>query len=214
MNRKKTKTNQKESDNLQQKKEMSLDQKIEAILFFKSEEISLNFLTKLLGKKKKEIREALEKLEERLEKTGMTLIKNNDRYLLTTKPEFSEIIEEIKTKEVVSDLSPSALETLAIVLYRENVSRLELDNIRGVNSSYILRNLLVRGLINKKNENGSIQYIPSMDLLAFLGINNVEKMPSFEVVKKKIFELEHKNDELAEESEISKNEKESHENTN
>ncbi len=170
--------------------DFSLDKKIEAILFFKGEEVSLNFLVKILEEKKKDIKEAILVLRERLENSALNLIEVNEKYLLSTRKEASSLIEKMKEKEEFSELSPSALETLSIILYKEEISRAELDLIRGVNSSYILRNLLIRGLIEKENENGSTKYIPTTDLLSFLGIESTNKMPAFEEVRKKIAEID------------------------
>ena len=171
-------------------KDFSLDKKIEAILFFKGEEISLNFLVKILEEKKKDIKESILILRERLENTSLNLIEANEKYLLSIRPQASPLIEKMKEKEEFSELSPSALETLSIILYKKEINRAELDQIRGVNSSYILRNLLIRGLVEKKSENGGINYIPTLQLLAFLGIESVEKMPAFEEVRKKLLEIE------------------------
>jgi len=176
-------------------KDFSLDKKIEAILFFKGEEISLNFLVKILEEKKKDIKESILILRERLEGTSLNLIESNEKYLLSVRPQASSLIEKMKEKEEFSELSPSALETLSIILYKKEINRAELDQIRGVNSSYILRNLLIRGLVEKKSENGGINYIPTLHLLAFLGIESVEKMPAFEEVRKKLSEMESEGEE-------------------
>jgi segregation and condensation protein B len=174
--------------------DFSLDKKIEAILFFKGEEISLNFLVKILEEKKKEIKEAILVLRERLEKTSLNLIEVNEKYLLSIRPEASPLIEKMKEKEEFSELSPSAIETLSNILYKEEIGRAELDQIRGVNSSYILRNLLIRGLIEKKSENGGTKYIPTLNLLSFLGIESVDKIPAFEEVRKKLEEIGERGD--------------------
>jgi segregation and condensation protein B len=191
--------NKKKSEEEKINYDLSLDQEIEAILFFKADEVNLKYLVKILNKKKKEIKEAITVLKQRLENSALMLIEDNDRYLLAIKPTLSNIIEKIKEKDEYGELSPSALETLAVVLYKKEVSRQELDLIRGVNSSYILRNLLIRGLINKKNENGTVKYIPSLDLLSFLGVDNVEKMPAFDTIRKKIEEIENRENEIIKE---------------
>ena len=178
-----------------EKNELNLDQKIEAILFFKGEEVSLNNLSKILEIKKGKIKDAILILKERLKNSGIFLIENDNKYLLTTKPEASEIIEKIKTKDEYGELSPSAIETLSIILYKNGATRADLDLIRGVNSSYILRNLLIRGLIEKKNENGSLKYLPTLDLMSFLGISNIEEMPAFQKIKESLEKIEIQNKE-------------------
>ena len=65
------------------------------------------------------------------------------------------------------------------------MSRADIDYIRGVNSTFIIRNLLIRGLIDRVTNKGSrgFMYKPSFELLSFLGISNIEELPEFDTVK-------------------------------
>ena len=65
-----------------------------------------------------------------------------------------EILKSIVNSEFDSELSKASLETLSIIIYKNTASRAEIDYIRGVNSSFILRNLLVRGLIEREAQRG------------------------------------------------------------
>ncbi len=106
-----------------------------------------------------------------------------------TNPESSKLIEAVRTEELSKDLGRAGLETLAIVLYQGPIRRSEIDYIRGVNSNFILRNLLIRGLIERKtdpNDNRAAVYSPSMDLLRFLGITQVSELKDFDSVKETI----------------------------
>ena len=81
------------------------------------------------------------------------------------------------------------METLSIILYQGPISRSDIDYIRGVNSQFILRNLLIRGLIERidnPNDARSFLYKVSINLLANLGINKIEELPEYEQVKKDI----------------------------
>ena len=149
---------------------ISLDQKIEALLFYRGEEISLNFLSKYLDEKKSAIKKALEILRLRLKNSSLVLIENNNSFLLATRKEFSEIIKTAENKEENTDLSKSALETLSIILYKSPISKAVLDEIRGINSAYILRNLLIRGLVERKKDENKNVYFPTIKLLRFLTI--------------------------------------------
>ena len=161
---------------------MTLDQKIEGLLFFKGEPISVKKLAEFLGVKKDEVNEALKLLEEKLADLGLTLIHNENEVMLGTKSELGPILEKIRKEELSKELSKASLETLSVILYKDGVARSEIDYIRGVNSSFILRNLLVRGLIEKTvHPTDSRRYIykPSFDLLAYLGISNVSELPGY-----------------------------------
>jgi len=163
----------------------NLEKKIESILFWKAEPIKVSELAQILQLKDREINEALKTLQERLSDRGLSLIINDNKVALVTCPEASDIIEKLHKEELTKDLSKATLETLTIVLYRGPMRRSEIDYIRGVNSQFTLRALLVRGLIEKKiDEKDERAYIYSttIDTLAHLGVSNVEELPDYESV--------------------------------
>lgn len=161
---------------------LTLDSQIEAVLFLKSEPLSKKTLAKLLEKSIEEIESALFVLEERLETRGITLLSKDDKVMLGTSSEMSEIIEKIKKEELSKDLGKASLETLSIILYKAPITRSEIDYLRGVNSNFILRNLLIRGLIEKisnPEDQRSYLYKPTFELLSYLGVNKVEDLPEY-----------------------------------
>lgn len=158
---------------------MTLDARIEAILFWKAEPISISKLATLLEKQEADIRDALEDLEDRLEGRGITLIKNENEVSLVTAPEVSDLIESMTKEELMKDLGKAGLETLSIVLYKGPVTRADIDYVRGVNSAFILRNLSIRGLILKENN----LYKPSLELISYLGIKKIEDLPDLDLIR-------------------------------
>lgn len=168
---------------------MNLDSQIEAILFFKGEPVTIKKLAELLSVHEDTIVEALGLLEEKLTGRGLTLIKNDDEVMLGTAKEASEIIESIKKDELSRELGKAGVETLSIILYQGPISRPDIDYIRGVNSSFILRNLMVRGLVERTtnpNDSRGYLYKPTFELLAHLGVSAIEELPEFETMKEKI----------------------------
>lgn len=168
---------------------MTNEQKIEALLFWKGEPMSIEKISTTLNLNKDEVLSSLTNLEKGLVGRGITLVKKDEEVMLGTIKDASEMIEAITKEELSRDLGKAALETLAIVLYEGPVSRATIDYIRGVNSSFILRNLSIRGLvekINNPNDARSYLYRPSFDLLTFLGLESVENLPDFETIKTKI----------------------------
>ena len=106
--------------------------------------------------------------------------------MLGTSPENHDLIEKLKKDELSKDIGKAGLETLSIVLYRGPVRKSEIDYIRGVNSGSILRNLMIRGLIERKSDEKdqrSFLYVPTFDLLSFLGISELNELPEYEKVK-------------------------------
>jgi segregation and condensation protein B len=161
---------------------MNLEQKLEAILFFKGEPVSFKRLEGILNVSKSEIKDAIFNLKNNLQSRGIVLIENNEEITLGTAPELSELIENLQKEELNRDLSKASLETLSIILYKNSVTRAEIDYIRGVNSSFTLRALSVRGLIEKTvdpKDNRRFVYNPSFELLSFMGINSVEELPEW-----------------------------------
>lgn len=161
---------------------MNLETKIEAVLFWKGEAISKKKLGEILKVSAEEVDQSIEKLKENLRERGIVLIENNGEVSLGTAPEFSELIENLQKEELNRDLSKASLETLSVVLYKNGVSRAEIDYIRGVNSSFTLRALSVRGLVEKTlDAKDSRKYIykPSLELLSFMGVTNISELPDY-----------------------------------
>lgn len=168
---------------------MKLESQIEAILFYKAEPVAIKKLSNILNKDQAEIKLALKDLEKSLDGRGLSLIEVNEEVSLATNKECSAIIESLTKEELDRDLGKAGLETLSIILYKGPLSRAEIDYIRGVNSQSILRNLLVRGLI-ERTENQSDQrgflYQVSMDFVSHLGLSKVSDIPEYESVRKDI----------------------------
>lgn len=164
---------------------MSLDQQIEGILFYKAEATTIKGLAKFFEVSVQEVADALTILIERLQAGATTLILTDTEVQLVTSPAVKESIEKLRKQELKKSIGKAGAETLAIILYRGPITRLEIDKIRGVNSSFILRNLLIRGLIEKRNsESGkkSFEYALTTKLYTHLGINKREEMSDFEEV--------------------------------
>ena len=160
----------------------NLENKIEAILFFKGEPVTLTKLGDILKVSPGEVLEAISNLKTALESRGISLLENNNQFTLGTAPEFSKLIEDLQKEELNKDLSKATLETLSIVLYKNGASRAEIDYIRGVNSSFTLRALSVRGLVEKSldpKDNRRYIYKPTFETLSFMGVKSVEELPDY-----------------------------------
>jgi segregation and condensation protein B len=117
------------------------------------------------------------------------LIQTEKEVSLATAPQTRDFIEQIAKDEMSKEIGKAGLETLAIVLYNGPISRREVDYIRGVNSTFILRNLCVRGLLEKEldiKDQRVFRYKSSLNLLAHLGLKKIEDLPEFEMFKNKI----------------------------
>lgn len=170
-------------------KKNSLSKNIEAILFYKAEPLSLKKLCNILEVKEQDVKQSIQELKHDLKDRGITLVEHEDEYTLTTSGETSEIIEKVRKDELNRDLGKAGIETLSIIIYQGPVSRAEIDYIRGVNSQFIVRNLLMRGLVEKvENEKDARSYLykPSLQLISHLGLSKLDDMPEYEEIRKKI----------------------------
>jgi len=101
---------------------------------------------------------------------------------MVSSPDNSKIIAEFIQGETSGELTRPSLEALTIIAYRGPISKMDLERIRGVNCSLILRNLLMRGLINyqKSSQKEETYYSVSLEFLRFLGINDIKELPDYE----------------------------------
>jgi segregation and condensation protein B len=168
---------------------MHLSAKIEAILFWKAEPVSIKKLAQLLSVDIGSIKSGLVELENILSNRGITLVQTDDEVMLGTSKELSPLIEQLTKDELSRDLGKAGLETLSIVLYQGPISRAEIDYIRGVNSQFILRALLIRGLVERvenPKDARSYLYKTTLDLLSHLGISKAGELPEYDKIRSDI----------------------------
>ena len=175
-----------------------LSAQIEAILFYKAEPLSVKRLAQIFNKDETEIKNAIRELKEELKGRGLALVEWEDEITLGTSKEMSTLIKNLMKEELVKDLGKASMETLSIILYQGPISRADIDYIRGVNSSFILRNLLIRGLIDRienPKDQRSFLYKPTLDLLSHLGLSKITDLPDYEIVRKDIESFKGENQE-------------------
>lgn len=177
---------------------MNIESQIESILLFKNEPVTLAELSKWLKVPRENLQLAISNLQKEYKDKGIVIVSNGEEYSLGTNPENSTLIEALQKEEFSRELGRAGLETLAVILYRGPISRREIDQIRGVNSGFILRTLLIRGLIERTDEvapstalraGRSYTYKPTLKLLEHLGVRSVEELPAFDQAFKKMEEF-------------------------
>ena len=161
-----------------------LKSKIESLLFISAKPLALSQLAGLLKADKKEIIKSADELlaDYKNNQAGLQIIKDGAKYQMVSAPANAKIIQEFIKDETTGELTRPSLEALTIIAYRGPISKIDLDRIRGVNCALILRNLLIRGLIEgkfdkKKNET---YYTATFDFLRFLGLNDIKELPDYE----------------------------------
>jgi segregation and condensation protein B len=172
---------------------MNLSSIIEGILYYKGQPVSIKDLVKLTAQKESAVREALDELRNNLKGHGLSLVVNESKAELCTHADLADMMAKLQKEELEKPLSKPSIETLAIIAYSNGVARSEIEYIRGVNSTFILRSLEVRGLIEKKsnpNDKRTMLYYPTIDFLKTLGKEQSSDLPDYESFQEKISRLQ------------------------
>lgn len=167
---------------------------LESLLLISGEPIGAQKLAKICGIPKNEVEGSLAELEKEYQgNRGLRIISGGGSYQLASSPENSQFVSQLVSGELNADLSKSAVETLSIVAYQGPITRVQIEAIRGVNCTYVLRSLLVRGLVERKETSDIRGYLyeTSFDFLKYLGIQKASELPDWETLSKndKVSEL-------------------------
>lgn len=166
---------------------MKLDQLLEALLFAAAKPFPVKRMAELTNQTAEEVTAALTMLRERLESSasGVMLQQNGLSYELVTHPEAAELVSRVVRDDAAGELTRPSVETLSILAYCGPMTRPELEQIRGVHSSIILRNLLLRGLIEEKEDArlGQPTFAVTFDFLNHLGLQNVDALPDYALLR-------------------------------
>lgn len=156
---------------------------LHALLFASGEPISKKDISKLLGIKESDIAIALSALQKSLEGSGVVLVETATEAELRTAPEASDIVKMLRENELARDLGKGSMETLAVIAYRDSATRSDIDWVRGVNSTAALRTLLMRGLIEGKEDEHDkrrIRYSITTEALAHIGVASRADLPRYD----------------------------------
>ncbi len=161
---------------------MKLCAQIEGVLFFKAAPIKFSQLATMFDVPEPAIHEAIGELAISLQGHGIAVLRTETEVQLATAPAIDGLIEAMRKDELKRDIGKAGAETLAIVLYSGPISRAEIDRIRSVNSGFILRNVMVRGLIERRTEGRGHTFTITPALLAHLGISHKTELPNYATV--------------------------------
>lgn len=166
---------------------MTLDTLLEAALFAAARPLRLKQLSDITHVDPEDVVKALQALERRLDsaQSGLMLQQNGQAVELVTRPEAADIVATIAYTETHGELTRAALEVLSILAYCGPMTQPELEHIRGVHSSVILRTLLMRGLVEQKEEErlGQPLYTVTFQFLHHLGIPSTKELPDYDVLR-------------------------------
>tara|TARA_R110000868_G_scaffold6370_11_gene36395 strand:+ start:12306 stop:12884 length:579 start_codon:yes stop_codon:yes gene_type:complete len=167
---------------------LDLDRRLEAILMVVDEPQSVIALATALGAPVPDVRQAIERLVADFDGTasgsvrrGFELREVGGGWRIYVRAEHDEVVRDFVLTQSPTKLSQAALETLAVIAYKQPISRGSIASIRAVNVDSVVRTLLGRGLITEAftdSETGAIHYETTPLLLTQLGINSIEELPA------------------------------------
>lgn len=161
---------------------------LESLLFVSGEPMKIAKMAKICAVPKNEIADGIEDINRdyQKEERGFLIVRKEDSAQLVTNPKNSQFVSQLVSGELDAELSRAGLEVLSIIAYRGPVTRAQIETVRGVNCSYVLRNMMIKGLIERK-ETADIRgylYEISFDFLKSLGISSVKDLPDWNELSK------------------------------
>jgi segregation and condensation protein B len=158
---------------------------LESILFVASDPVPVTVLATALDVKADRVEDALKILSEEYWKRGLQILRMGDRIHITTSPRAAQAVEKFLGIEHTIGLSRAALETLAILAYKQPLTRPQIDSIRGVNSDSVLENLIAKNLVEETGRTEGpgrpILYGTTEDFLRHFGLGSVAELPALEL---------------------------------
>lgn len=177
---------------------------LEAILFFHGEAVETGKIASLMKISEDKAAEILREYGEKLKndpERGLVLMRDHRKVELRTKPEFGAVIETLIKENLREELTPAALETLSVIGYLGPIARPMIDYVRGVNSSFTVRGLMLRGLVERAEKSGrfgAYEYQITLEFLSHLGIKSAEELPEYADYRNFLKKIEIKEEATAE----------------
>ncbi len=161
-----------------------LKQQLEAVLFISPRPLTVAKLASLLEAERGLLENALAEMAEEYaaRKGGITLLQNGHEVQIVTISDLAPLVQKFLKEETTGELTKPSLETLTIIAYRGPITKTDLEKIRGVNCSLILRNLMIRGLVIAEEDKRRLvtYYTVSTDFMRHLGITSIADLPDYE----------------------------------
>jgi len=169
---------------------------LESLLFVAEKPVSIKELANVTGNMVVDIQAALREIEKEYSERGIRLVRKGEYFALVSAPENAKEVSALLNEELRHDLSQAALETLAIITYKQPLTRMEIEEIRGVNTDSIVRNLMIRGLITEVGRKEAIGkpilYGTTMEFVQYFGLDTEASLPKIEELQ--LFESTVKNE--------------------
>ncbi len=163
---------------------------VESLLFVAEGPVAIAALARALEVDAAKVEDALAELKRDYAERGIRVQRAREKVQLVSAPDAAPAIEKFLGIDGSGHLSPAALETLAIIAYRQPITRPAIESVRGVNCDGVIHSLLTRGLIQEVGRQESagrpILYATTFDFLQHFGLRDVEDLPPLEEQTEKV----------------------------
>lgn len=161
---------------------MTTAHKIIHYLLYTGDSAQITNIAEFLGIEKEEILNVLDEVHALLSHLQLELVQHKDTLAISIDKAMAKKFHAQENKELVKPLSDSALQTLAVIIYKNGATKAEVDFVRGVDSGRSLKTLILRGLIERENLKNKKVYSATLDTFTYMGVDTLEKLPNFESV--------------------------------
>jgi segregation and condensation protein B len=165
--------------------ELTLEAKIEALLFVAPATVSVKQLAEALETPAKDVEKAIANLEVAFAERGIRMQKHKGELRLMSAPQTGKLVERFLDLEATTRLSAAALECLAIVAYQQPITRPQIDTVRGVNSDSAMRSLLTHNLVEESGRADGpgrpILYSTTPEFLKHFGLSSIQDLPPLNI---------------------------------
>jgi len=162
---------------------MNKSASLEALLFVAGKPLRIKTAAALLGMTVDEIKGLVVELKKKYnnKNSGIQIVDQGEEIQMVSHPALHGLVEQFVKKEITGELTRPQLETLAIIAYRGPITKPYIEEIRGINCSIIIRNLLIRGLIEENSDDAAQEpaYRVTVDFLRHLGFSQPFDLPQY-----------------------------------
>ena len=161
---------------------------VEAMIFISGGSISRKEIAKKVSINMNELENVITELKEYYQERGINIVDDGKQVGFFTSPVLEDELNKVEKDDLDGPLSKSARETLTTIAYCGPITKNDIDFIRGVNTQFILKRLLLRDLIQKEQNNSVIKYMVTVNFLASISVRAVEELPHYEATNVKLLD--------------------------
>ena len=164
----------------------NIDKKLELLLFIKNSPVKKNELLEYLKCSKEELDVAIFNLINNTKESSIIFLDDGTSLTLSTNPKYESFIADVLAQDKTKILTKNSQETLSAISYIGPVSKSDLDFLRGVNTQFTLKSLLIRGLIKETSDNKLKKYSITLEFLRHMNISSQNELENYQEIRENL----------------------------